>query len=77
MHASCIHVCYQVDFLESEYDLVRRETMLKDIFSMRHLFQYMLDPIHELVLVNEAWEVHCLDDAFTMGLKSLVRPCFV
>ena len=35
--------------------------------------QYMLDPIHELVRMDWAWEVHCMDDAFTQSLKALVR----
>ena len=36
--------------------------------------QYMMDPIHELVRVDQAKEVHCMDDAFTLSLKALVSP---
>jgi len=62
----------QVDILESKYPPDARAEMLRGVFSHRHLFQYMLDPIHELLRVDKAWEVHCTDDAFTMSLKSLV-----
>ena len=63
----------QVDLLESTYNLTTRVRMLKNVYSVKHVFQYMLDPVHELVTVDKTWEVHCMDDAFTMSLKALVR----
>ena len=63
---------YQVDLLDTEYGLPKRAQMLETVYSVRHAFQYMVDPVHELVSVDKAWEVHCMDDAFTMSLKALV-----
>ena len=62
----------QVDLLERDFNSSMKTNLLKDVLSYRHLFQYMLDPVHELLRVDKAWEVHCMDDAFTMSIKTLV-----
>lgn len=46
---------------------------LQYIYSVRHVFQYALNPAHELVTFRNRAKLQRLDDAFTFTLKSVLR----
>lgn len=51
----------------------RRHDMFEYVAQRRHLFQYMLDPVHELLTVDDEGVIHCFDDAFTASIKAVIR----
>jgi hypothetical protein len=51
----------------------RRHDMFVYVAHHRHMFQYMLDPVHELLTVDSTGVIHCFDDAFTSSIKAVMR----
>jgi hypothetical protein len=51
----------------------RQHDMFGYVARHRHMFQYMLDPVHELLTVDGADVIHCFDDAFTASMKAVMR----
>ncbi len=43
------------------------------IHSVRHVFQYMLNPVHELIRWDQRARLHQDDDAFTFTMKSVLK----
>ena len=54
----------------NQEDALRR---IEYIHSVRHVFQYMVNPRHELVAWSQRSKMHPNDDAFTFTLKSVLR----
>ncbi|GBF88552.1 hypothetical protein Rsub_01267 [Raphidocelis subcapitata] len=62
-----------VDYLEAVYPPPRRLEMLSRLHTWLPLFQYSLDPVHELVAFDSLSQRHPLDDAFTSSWKAALR----
>ena len=62
-----------VEILWNSYDQEDTVKKLAYIHSVRHVFQYMLNPEHRLIRWSQRSRMHAEDDAFTFALKSVLR----
>lgn len=65
-----------LDILKADFDAHTALDRLKYIREVKHLFQYMLNPLHELIRMDQIGMIAQEDDAFTMTVKSaLTNMC--
>lgn len=62
-----------VSILEKTFDKGNALQRISYIHSVRHVFQYMLNPVHELIRWDQKGRLHQDDDAFTFTMKSVLR----
>lgn len=62
-----------VGILEEMFDTGKAVQQISYIYSIRHVFQYMLNPVHELIRWDQRERMHSDDDAFTFTMKSVLR----
>lgn len=73
VHCQCGGATF-VDVLQSRYPT--REALvakMHEVWRVRHVFQYSLRPDHTVVRWSQMDVLHDNDDAFTFGLKALMR----
>jgi hypothetical protein len=62
-----------VSILEEIFDEGDALQRIGYIHKVRHVFQYMLNPVHELIRWDQKAKLHPDDDAFTFTMKSVLR----
>ncbi len=62
-----------ITLLWDDFDQEAALKRIEYIHSVRHVFQYMVNPKHELVAWSQRSKLHPEDDAFTFTLKSVLR----
>lgn len=62
-----------VDYLERAYPVQKRLEMLAKLHEWQRIYQYALDPVHELISFDSLSKVHPMDDAFTLSWKATLR----
>jgi hypothetical protein len=62
-----------VDYLDRTYPPGRRLKMLAHLHAWQRLFQYSLDPVHELIAFDQVKVVQPVEDAFTASWKAVLR----
>ena len=62
-----------VSILEEAFDTGKAIQKISYIYNIRHVFQYMLNPVHELIRWDQRKKMHPDDDAFTFTMKSVLR----
>ena len=66
-----------IDLLLDVFDVDRALDQLRYIWEVKHVFQYMLNPRHELIRFDQLDQIASEDDAFTMSMKAaLSNLCF-
>lgn len=61
-----------VDALQAQHSEAGALRRLEALHGVRHVLQYSLNPLHELVRFDLLRAVHREDDAFTLGLRSVL-----
>ena len=59
-----------LDLLKQSFNANDALAKLAYIHEVKHLFQYMLNPVHELIRLDQLGLIALEDDAFTMTVKS-------
>ena len=59
--------------LADEFDKKEALSRIEYIHNIKHIFQYMLNPDHELIRWDQRSIIHPGDDAFTFTMKSVLR----
>ena len=62
-----------VEMIEGLFDREKAVQQIQEIHRVRHVFQYMLNPAHELIRWDQRAYMHSDDDAFTFTMKSVLR----
>ncbi len=62
-----------VGILWDAFDKADALKRIEYIHSVRHVFQYMMNPVHELLTWSQRSKLHPEDDAYTFTLKSVLR----
>lgn len=62
-----------ITFLSDEHEETDALELLRYLHSIWHVFQYMTNPVHELITFDRQSIIDAEDDAFTFSFKSLLR----
>ena len=62
-----------IDILHEDFKPEHALERLRYIHEVAHVFQYMLNPVHELIRFDQLGAVAPEDDAFTMTVKSALK----
>lgn len=62
-----------IDILQQRFTPEGAMRKLEYITSIKQIYQYMLDPVHELIRFDQLDVIAREDDAFTMTIKSVLR----
>lgn len=62
-----------IEVLEDQFEEQTALDQLLYIHQVRHVFQFSLNPAHELIRWDQKQTRHSQDDAFTFTMKALMR----